>query len=262
MASPSLAVLRQGQKFVDELLVLVRRRIAGVRLDFVVGGLEANQIDIGAANQRAIVGLWRRRQPFLGQPGVHKVIELRPRRRRVRRDRLRKYVHRLECPPLPALLELGVIDDAPLCDGGGRCADTRIRRAAGNPRFEIGNHLVRELAAGWHLQMGIRVLHRVNQFAVGGFPGHQRGAECAPLHDAFTAVEREIAFRLLHRAVVTGVALGREHGPDSGLEKFVRDGLLRARVAGSQDHQQRADKNVPVHGHETSSEKTTLKTDE
>ncbi len=168
----------------------------------------------------------------------------------MRRHRLRERLHCLERPPLPPLRELRFIDDAAFRRGRGGGIDARIRCTTRNPHLEIGNHLIGELAARRHLQMRIHVLHRVNQFAVGGFSGHQRGAERAPLHDAFTAVEHEVALRLFHLAVVARIALGREHRADLRLEEFVGD-LLRAGRAGSHDRQKRADKDVPVHGHET-----------
>ena len=169
----------------------------------------------------------------------------------VRRDRLRQHLHRLKCPPLPPLRELRFVDDAALRHGSARGLDARIRCASGNPRLEVGNDFVRELAAWRHLQMRIRVLQRMNQFAVGGLSRHERGSKRPALHDAFAAVEREIAFRLLHLAVVAGVTLGRKDGPNFRFEKFVGD-LLRAGGAGGQDNQKRADNGMPVHGHETS----------
>jgi hypothetical protein len=170
----------------------------------------------------------------------------------MRRNRLRQHFHRLERPPLPPLLELRGVDDATLCDRGAGSVGARIRRTPGDPPLKICNHIVGELAARRHLQMRIHILHRVQQFAVGGIPGNQCRPERASLHDAFAAVERQVAFGLLHLAVVARIALRRQHGADLRFEKFVGDRLLRAgRVSGRND-QERADKNVSVHRHAAS----------
>ena len=178
------------------------------------------------------------------------MIELRPRARGVRGNRLRQYVYGLECPPLAPLRKLAFIDHAAPGCRAGRSVGSRVRRATGDPRLEIGDHLVRKLAARRHLQMGIRVLHRMNQLAVSRLARNQCRPERATLHDAFAAVEGQVALRFFHLAVVAGVALGCEDGPDFRFKELV--GNLRARRRAGQDNQKGADKDVPGHGHETS----------
>src|SRR5205085_6530965 len=62
MASPTLAVSRRCQQTVDQLLVCIRRSIFYEPLHFGRRGRQSGEIEGSAANQRPLVGLWRRRE--------------------------------------------------------------------------------------------------------------------------------------------------------------------------------------------------------
>jgi hypothetical protein len=163
------------------------------------------------------------------------------------------YEDRREGPPLSSLRQLRFIYDTALCCGRVDRVDARIRGASGDPRLEIGDDLICQLAARRHLQMRVGIFHRVNQFAVARFARNERGSERATLHQAFSTVQSEVALGLLHLAVMARVTLRCEDRSDSGLEKFVGD-LCKSwcRNQEQEEEEEPADKGAPEHGHETS----------
>src|SRR4029079_4898851 len=71
-------------------------------------------------------------------------------------------------------------------DGLGLVARTvaRIEGAAGDPLFEVIDHFGRQLAAGGHLEILVRVLEGLEQEALARFAGDESGAGVAALEDA------------------------------------------------------------------------------
>jgi hypothetical protein len=87
-----------------------------------------------------------------------------------------------------------------------------------------------ELATLRHFQILTGLAHRLNQKAFFWIAGRDRGAAFAAFQHRLTAIEPQPAQRGIR---VTGITIGRQHGPDLDLEKI---GSLRVSRNGHAEH--------------------------
>jgi hypothetical protein len=135
---------------------------------------------------------------------------------------------RLKCPPLPALLEILIADDArPAGRRRGRRINARIVRAGGDPMLEVLDNPIGQLSRRRHLQMPVGVAHRLQQPALVRLARHdRRTARPASGRPGFR-VEYQAAAGNLRSARMADGAFRREDGPNLRLEELIR-GRLRA----------------------------------
>ena len=78
---------------------------------------------------------------------------------------------------------------------------------------------LREASLGRHFEILVPMPDALDEQAVVGFAGHDRGAGDATLGPAVTRVEAQAALQFFRVVAVAFVALLDEHGPDAALEK-------------------------------------------
>src|SRR5262245_4953940 len=123
---------------------------------------------------------------------------------------------RLERPELPS----GGQIDLPL---GGRAAGrhTRVGGTRVDPMRKVGNHLVRQLTGGWHLQT--IELERLDEQALSRFAANYRWSALAPAQHTVARVEEQFSLELLvlpGLLRMAGIATLDQHGPNLLFKEF------------------------------------------
>jgi hypothetical protein len=214
VATPTLTVLGARQQLVDERREGGRTGIGGELLHALVRRRQAEQREVGAADQRARISRRIGGKLFLRQSGADKLVD-----GIVGRDPRGKFRRggrgdRLESPVRLRLLQRH-------CDvfgiGLGRFGEPWIRRTPANPLGEHGDFCRGQLLLWRHLQVLVPVADRLDQPAGLGFSRRDHGAVIAAGLPARARVETEAAFLLL--AAVTFITALDEQRPDLGFEK-------------------------------------------
>src|SRR4029077_3808524 len=76
MPTPALAVLRRSQQTINQVVVGGRRGVVRESFYFFIGRFQAEQIDIGAPQERRGAGGGRRREPFLVESRQQERVDL------------------------------------------------------------------------------------------------------------------------------------------------------------------------------------------
>ena len=159
MATPAFAVLRQAKQVLDQPRPGVGRVVVHERLHLVVGRRQADQVKVRAANQRGPIGN-RVGDDALGfELCLNQLVD---RRLTVALGQTRAF----DGSKRP-ILAIFLRDGKPMLPLGSRCswAAAWPRGAKPYPLLEIGHRLFAELLFRRHLQVGVGVLHRLDEQA-------------------------------------------------------------------------------------------------
>ncbi len=117
-------------------------------------------------------------------------------------------------PVTPAGFE---VDAFCFCDGGA--GDARVRRSALHPLHQHVDLRVSQLALGGHFHVGVGVADRLDQQALVGIAGLDRGAAIAAFRPSLARVEEQVAFDLFAFFGVAFVTPFHEEWPDAFFEE-------------------------------------------
>ncbi len=210
MPAPALAVAGRGEEPVDHLREGIGRLVLLEGLDLRGGRRQADEIERGAAQQRALVGA-RRRREFGGfharerelvDRRLHPVRRVRDRRRRGIRDRLKGPVMQraILLRRERALVRLGP------------------RQAELDPLRERGDLLLRQLRLlGRHVILRL-VPDALDERALIRLARHRRGNAIGPFQDRLARIEAQIALLLFGSMAL--VAMLHEHRPHLGFKEL------------------------------------------
>ena len=212
-----LAVMRAGQQVIHHLRKGGGGLVVHERLHFFRRRRQADQIEVSATNQRPLLRRRRGHEVLLLQLRENEVVHRRARPCFVLHRRRLHGRHRLPRPMLALAFQQFRVRF--LCHFGRRGL-LRPRRAELHPLDEVGDDVVRELLLGWHLEVGIRVAHGLDEAALVRLAEHERHAGLAALERALARVEIEAGLELLRLVGVTLVTPLREHGANLLLEEL------------------------------------------
>ena len=208
--------MRRNQLALDDFGKGVGRFIAEERRDLLWFGRQTDQVEVGAANERAFVRLRRRSQAFGFQFGQNESVYWRLPPALVSHHRKGRRFDWLKGPVRAGF-------------GGNRFgfssilifARARIGCAHAHPRLQRGHLLGRKpFAFRWHLQIFVSVPDRFNQQTFFRVTGHNGRAGVSTLEQALTSIEQKSAFNFLRFAAVAVITMLDENGPYLLLEKL------------------------------------------
>ena len=187
-------------------------------------GREAREVVGQAALERRGLRLRRGGEARGLQLGQHVAIDVAARPRGVLHGRWRRLLQRLPCPVLRAAAR--EVKDR-LRGGRGR-GFIGPRCALRDPRGDVRDYRVRQLARGRHLEIHIAIADGLHDAARVRIAGHQRRAVVTALEDRRDVIQPKRGLLLLR--AVAGVAMLRQCGPHLALEEFERGRIRRLRA--------------------------------
>jgi hypothetical protein len=228
VTGPALAVLRGSQKFVDEFCVGVGAVVFDEGFDFIARRREAEEVEVGAADERAAVGGGGGREILLFEFSQDEAIDRILRPRGVLHDGRRVVDRFLKRPPLATFIQL-----RPQGRGGGRMCcgdgfghgDARIGRAHLHPRFEVRDLRIGQLLVRRHLEFFVLVTDGLDQPALVGIAEDNAGPGVAALEQAGARVEQQVRLQLVGFRAVALVAALDEERADYFLEELDAGGI-------------------------------------
>ena len=227
MPAPALAGVRRREQRVHDLREGLRRRIGEKGRDLLRRGRQAGEIEIRAADERALFRGRRGRELRGLQLGQHEAIERTPHPRRVPHGGRLLFHHRTKRPVLRAKLRPSERLLFFLHHRRRRGRILRPDRARFHPLREIRDDRLRQPRPGLrrrHFQILVLMAHRLEQQTLHRLPRNHRVARLPALHQPRARVQPQPAL-LLFRAVALHAVL-MQHGPDA---RFKKNRVRRAR---------------------------------
>ena len=164
---------------------------------------QTDQIVSHTAEQRALVGLMRRREAVCFELGEDKPVHRVERPVSLAHLGRRCPLDRLKSPMLAAFLEVEVLDDG--CRSAARIR-FGPRRSHFDPGGQVGDLRVGQSALGGHAQIGVLIADRLDEQALVRLAGHKSRSPVAAFEHGGPAIQPQIRLRLLVRPV-TAVAI-------------------------------------------------------
>ena len=228
VATPFFAVMRRGQKPIDDPAECIRRFVSEEIGDFLHRWRKAGQVVGGPANESAL-GCGRCGLELIGlKPGKNEKVEILP--------WPSAGLHRGECRLAwpaegPKLARLGKVDLLGL--GLGQAPVARVGCTHLDPLLEVGDDTLGQTRLGRHHQFGVEVGDRPVEIALVRLAGDDRGqAGLTATADCLAQVEPQLALEfalLLRIGRVALVAVLDEDRPDFLFKKL--DALIRRHVS-------------------------------
>ena len=180
IAAPALAVMRRGEQILDQVGKRVRRFVGQKCVDLRGCRGEADQVEIGSAQQGPLVGRRRGREAVRVESRVNEAID------RIGRPAARiggriDFVDRAKSPMF--LVPLGCRHRPHVFRPDGPLAD---------PPLEVGDDRVGKLLLGWHLELVVGVAQGADEQAFFRMPRHDCGARLAPFEQRLAAIDAEV----------------------------------------------------------------------
>ena len=194
MPGPAFAVVRRIEQAVNDLLASARRIVSQEGIDLRGRRWQTDQIVSHTAEQRALVGLMRRREAVCFELGEDKPVHRVERPVSLAHLGRRCPLDRLKGPVLAAFLEIKLLGD---CRRAASHDAFGPRRSHFDPGRQIGDLGVGQLALGRHAQIGVLIADRLDEQALVRLAGHKSRSPVAAFEHGGPAIQPQIRFRLL-----------------------------------------------------------------